>query len=81
MSWPIKLRAMSFAVTMGVTITESVMGALPIAIVLWYFNLARAETILEASVVVIAVASLSISIYSHVRPAPLRRRATSGDAA
>ena len=38
MSWPLKLRAMSFAVTMAVTITESVMGSLPIALALWYFN-------------------------------------------
>ena len=60
MSWPIKFRAMSFAVTMGVTITESVMGALPIAIVLWYFDLASTRTILEAIAVVVAVVSLSI---------------------
>jgi hypothetical protein len=81
MSWPIKLRAMSFAVTMGVTITESVMGALPIAIVLWYFDLANTRTIVEAISVVVAVVSLSISIYSHVRPAPLRRQATTGGTA
>ncbi len=43
MSWPIKLRAMSFAVTMGVTITESVMGSLPIAFALWYFNIASGK--------------------------------------
>jgi hypothetical protein len=76
MSWPIKFRALSFAVTMGVTITESVMGALPVAIALWYFDIASTRTILEAIAVVVAVISLSISIYSHARPAPLRRPAT-----
>jgi len=30
---------MSFAVTMGVTITESVMGSLPLSLALWYFNI------------------------------------------
>ena len=74
MSWPIKLRAMSFAVTMGVTITESVMGSIPIALALWYFDIASGRTIVEGIVVVAAV-SLSISIYSHVRPAHFPRRA------
>jgi len=76
MSWPIKLRAMSFAVTMGVTITETVMGSTPIAIALWYFDIASIRTILEAIVVVVAAVSLSISIYSHVRPAQFPRRAS-----
>ena len=75
MSWPMKLRAMSFAVTMGVTITETVMGSIPIALVLWYFDIASRRTILEIIVVVVAAVSLSISIYSHVRPAHFPRRA------
>jgi len=76
MSWPIKLRAMSFAVTMGVTITESIVGSTPIALVLWYFHIASSRTILEILVVVVAAVSLSISIYSHVRPAHFPRRAS-----
>ena len=75
MSWPFKFRAMSFAVTMGVTITETVMGSIPIALVLWYFDIASRRTILEIIVVVVAAVSLSISIYSHVRPAHFPRRA------
>jgi hypothetical protein len=75
MSWPIKFRAVSFAVTMGVTITESVMGSIPIALVLWYFDLASGRTIMEVIVVVVAAVSLSISIYSHVRPAHFPTRA------
>ena len=76
MSWPLKLRAMSFAVTMGVTITESVMGSVPIALALWYFDIASIRTILEIIVVIVAAVSLSISIYSHVRPADFPRRAS-----
>ena len=76
MSWPIKFRAMSFAVTMGVTVTETVMGSIPIALVLWYFDIASIRTILEVIVVIVAAVSLSISIYSHVRPADFPRRAS-----
>ena len=75
MSWPIKFRVMSFAVTMGVTVTETVMGSIPIALALWYFEIASSRTILEIVVVVVAAVSLSISIYSHVRPAHFLRRA------
>jgi hypothetical protein len=75
MSWPIRLRAMSFGVTMGVTITESVMGSMPIALALCYFDIASGRTILEAVVVVVAAVSLSISIFSHLRPARFPRRA------
>jgi hypothetical protein len=73
-SWPIKLRAMSFAVTMGVTITESLMGSIPLALMLWYFG-ASGRTIVEVIVLLVAAVSLSISIYSHVRPAHFPRRA------
>jgi hypothetical protein len=76
MSWPIKLRAMSFVVTMGVTITETVMGSVPIALALWYFDVASVRKILEVIVVTVAAISLSISIYSHVRPADFPRRAS-----
>jgi hypothetical protein len=75
MSWPIRLRALSFAVTMGVTITESVMGSIPVAFALWYFDIASSRTVLEAFIVAVAAVSLSISIYSHVRPADFPRRA------
>jgi hypothetical protein len=74
MSWPIKLRAMSFAVTMGVTLIESVMGAIPIGLALWFFNVMSTARILELLAVVAATVSLSISIYSHVRPTPFLRR-------
>jgi hypothetical protein len=76
MSWPIKLRAISFVVTMGVTIAESVMGSIPVVFVLWYFDVASIRTILEAVIIVVAVVSLSISIYSHLRPADFSQRAT-----
>lgn len=68
MSWPIKLRAMSLAITIGVTLLESVMGSAAIALMLWSFGVASARTLLEIFAVVSAIISLSISIYSHLWP-------------
>ena len=80
MSWPIKLRAMSFAITIGVTLLESVMGSVAIALILWSFGVASARTLLEIFVVVSAIISLSISIYSHLRPPILFVAVKRGDA-
>jgi hypothetical protein len=68
MSWPIKLRLMSLAITIGVTLLESVMGSAAIALMLWSFGVASARTLLEIFAVVSAIISLSISIYSHLWP-------------
>ena len=68
MSWPIKLRAMSLAITIGVTLLESVMGSAAIALILWSFGVASARTLLEIFAVLSTIISLSISIYSHLRP-------------
>ena len=68
MSWPIKLRAMSFAITIGVTLLESVMGSAAIALALWYFGVASVRTLFEIFALVSLITSFSISIYSHIRP-------------
>jgi len=81
MSWPIKLRAISFAVTIGVTLMESVMAAIPIGLALRYFNVASSARILEFLIILAASVSLSISIYSHVRPVRLSGRAPTRGAA
>jgi hypothetical protein len=60
---------------MGVTITESLMGSIPIALALWYFDLVSGRTVQESVIVAVAIISLSISIYSHARPASFPRRA------
>jgi hypothetical protein len=80
MSWPTKLRAMSFAITLGVTLLESVMGSAAIALMLWSFGVASVRTLLELSAVVSAITSLSISIYSHLRPPILSAAVRRGNA-
>ena len=80
MSWPVKLRAMSFAITIGVILLESVMGSAAIALMLWSFGVASARTLLEISAAVSAITSLSISIYSHLRPPILSAAVRRGNA-
>jgi hypothetical protein len=74
MSWPPKLRALSFVITIGVTLLESVMGSAAIAMTLWYFDVASARTLLEIFAALSLITSFSISIYSHIRPPILSRR-------
>lgn len=80
MSWPIRLRAMSFAITVGVTLLESMMGSAAIALMLWSFGIASARTLVEIFTVVSAIISLSISTYSHLRPANLSAAVRGGNA-
>jgi hypothetical protein len=80
MSWPVKLRAMSFAITIGVILVESVMGSAAIALMLWSFGVASVRTLLEISAAVSAITSLSISIYSHLRPPILSAAVRRGNA-
>ena len=80
MLWPTKLRVMSFAITIGVTMLESVMASAVIALMLWSFGVASVGTLLEISAVVSMITSLSISIYSHLRPPILSAAASRGHA-
>ena len=57
------------------------MGSIPIGLALWYFNFASAAGIFEFLAVLVASVSLSISIYSHVRPPRYPRRAHTQGAA
>jgi len=78
MSWPIKLRTMSFAITLGVVFVESVMASMLIALMLWVFGVATAATLCKIFAVIAMLVSLSIALQSHVRPTRLRRRAING---
>jgi len=71
---------MSFAITVGVTMLESVMGSAVIALMLWSFGVANFGTLLEISAVVSMITSLSISICSHLRPPILSAAASRGHA-
>jgi hypothetical protein len=79
MSWPIRLRATSFAITIAVVTAEVAVFALPVAALVWLAGLASAR---DAAAVAIAPAlayGLAIATYTHLSPPGIRRRALDGD--
>lgn len=76
-AWPLRLRALSCAITVGVAGLEAALIAFPIAIVLW---LSGAMTLraLEGALVISLGWGLAIAIYSHISPVGLPRRIFSG---
>ena len=79
-SWPLALRATSFAITFAVVAVEAVMAFLPIAIGLWFFGVAFA-TVVDAGAIFTAIVALAIAVPSHLKPARLDRRAFKENAA
>jgi uncharacterized membrane protein YfbV (UPF0208 family) len=65
-SWPIKYRLMSFVITVGVTLTEFAVVAIPVAAVVWLIGLASAAHLAIIVVILAATFSLSISIPTHL---------------
>jgi hypothetical protein len=79
MSWPIRLRAASFAITIAVVTAEVAVFALPVAALVWLAGIVTAS---RAAVVAIAAAlgyGFAIAIYTHLSPPGIRRRALDGD--
>jgi hypothetical protein len=75
MSWPLRLRAMSFVITFAVVAAEVATFALPLAAIAWLLGLAG---ILAATACAIGIAiayGLAIAIYTHLSPLGIRRRA------
>jgi uncharacterized membrane protein YdfJ with MMPL/SSD domain len=68
MSWPFRYRLLSFAITIGVTLTEFALVAVPLGIIMWLSGLASAMHIAEVAIALSAAFSLSIAISAHVWP-------------
>ncbi len=77
-SWPVRLRALSFAITIGVTLGEFALVAAPLGIVVWALGAAPASTIAASAGALAAIFSLSIAVYGHVRPIRIPRRVLNG---
>ncbi len=79
MAWPIKLRAMSFAIPFAVVLMECVLWALPIGVGLWWWGLASPRPLVTRIGLISIAISLLISGQAHVRApryvAGARRRA------
>ena len=72
-SWPARYRLLSFVITIGVTLTEFALVAVPLGIVLWLCDIASAARIAEVGIVLGAIFSLSIAIPTHLWPNRYRR--------
>jgi hypothetical protein len=77
-SWPTKYRLLSFVITIGVTLAEFALVAVPIGLVLWLFDFATVEPILVTASILAGTFSLSISLYVHVWPRRYRVSASAG---
>ena len=65
MAWTARMQAVSFAVSMGVTLGEFVIFGIPIAALVWMAGLGSAREVVIVSAVAALLWSLSISIYGH----------------
>jgi hypothetical protein len=77
-SWPLHYRALSFAITIGVTLGEFTLVAVPLGMVLWFMGAAPLRAIAGGAAVLAAVFSLTITIYGHVRPSRIPGRVLNG---
>ncbi len=68
MSWPMKMRALSFAIGIGVVVGEVALVAIPLGIVLWIAGFADAVRITEVEAAIALAIALVIIIPAHVRP-------------
>lgn len=67
MSWPANLRAKSFAITIGVVLSEFAVPALPIGVLLWLLGVASAARLVEVLLAIGMVLALSIAGPAHLR--------------
>jgi len=68
MSWPIKYRALSFIVTVGVNLGEALIIGGPVALVAWIAGLATLTNAALWFAFGAALWSLGIGSYTHIAP-------------
>ena len=78
MSWPFKLRTLSFVVGIGVVLSEVAVIAIPLGLALWLAGVARAMRIAEIELVVGLATALAIIVPAHVRPTTIVPAARNG---
>jgi hypothetical protein len=75
MSWPLRYRTLSFAVTLGVTTAEFLLLGLPIGLIVHFAHLATTSRIAATMIVLCALWSFGVAIYAHLRAAGRTARA------
>ncbi len=77
-SWPFKLRSLSFVVGIGVVLSEVAVIAIPLGLALWLAGVASAMRIAEVELVVGFATALAIIVPAHVRPTAIVPAARNG---
>jgi hypothetical protein len=78
MSWPFKLRALSFVIGIGVVLSEVAVIAIPLGLALWIAGVASALRIAAVGLVVGLATALAIIVPAHVRPTTIVPAARNG---
>jgi hypothetical protein len=78
MSWPFKLRALSFVIGIGVVVSEVAVIAIPLGLALWIAGVASALRIAAVELVVGLATALAIIVPAHVRPTTIVPAARNG---
>jgi hypothetical protein len=78
MSWPFKLRALSFVIGIGVVVSEVAVIAIPLGLALWIAGVASALRIAVVELVVGLATALAIIVPAHVRPTTIAPAARNG---
>lgn len=78
MSWPFKLRALSFVIGIGVVLSEVAVIAIPLGLALWLAGVAGALRIAAVGLVVGLATALAIIVPAHVRPTTIVPAARNG---
>jgi hypothetical protein len=78
MSWPFKLRALSFVIGIGVVLSEVAVIAIPLGLALWIAGVASALRIAVVGLVVGLATALAIIVPAHVRPTTIVQAARNG---
>jgi hypothetical protein len=66
MAWPVKLRAASFAIVIGVVLMESAIALIPIGLALWFFGAMNAARVFRVLTIVAFVVALAIAIHGDL---------------
>ncbi|MGO9449736.1 MAG: hypothetical protein ACLQDV_01635 [Candidatus Binataceae bacterium] len=68
MSWPLKLRAISFVIGMGVVVAEVSVVAIPVGVALWAAGFAGAARIAQVEMAIAFAIAFAIIVPAHIRP-------------
>lgn len=78
MSWPFKLRALSFVIGIGVVLSEVAVIAIPLGLALWIAGVASALRLAQVELLVGFATALAIIVPAHVRPTTIVPAARNG---